>query len=42
MVKKGRNEGVSDEEMMLVKWLSGEGVGLVIRRLLDRFPAVPN
>ena len=25
-----------------VRWLSGEGVGLVIRRLPDRFPAVPN
>ena len=23
-------------------WLSGEGVVLVIRRLPDRFPAVPN
>ena len=25
-----------------VRWLSGEGVGLVILRLPDRFPAVPN
>ena len=25
-----------------VRWLSGEGIGLVIRRLLDRFPAVQN
>ena len=24
-----------------VRWLRGEGVGLVIRRLPDRFPAVP-
>ena len=25
-----------------VRWLSSEGVGLVIRRLPDRFPAMPN
>ena len=25
-----------------VRWLSGERDGLVIRRLPDRFPAVPN
>ena len=25
-----------------VRWLSGEGIGLVIRRLPVRFPAVPN
>ena len=25
-----------------VRWLSGEGVWLVIRRLPDRFPTVPN
>ena len=25
-----------------VRWLSGEGVGLVFRRLPDRFPALPN
>ena len=25
-----------------IRWLSGEGVGLVIRRSLVRFPAIPN
>ena len=41
--EKDRERGGEEDrrEGEEVRWLSGDGVGLVIRRLLDQFPAMP-
>ena len=40
--RTGQQKTTCLHDQCVYRWLSGDGVGLVIRRMPDRFPVVPN